>query len=70
VQDPGLKDYVGYHDFGDPDCPTYTCSASRRMSREGSFWVSLQGVQLGNRGGSSGETDKVGRSAKKRIAND
>lgn len=40
------------------------------MSREGSIWLSLQGVQLGHRGGRGCEANQAGGSAKKRIADD
>lgn len=40
--------------------PTYKCSASRRMSREGSVWFGLQGVQLGHRGSCGCEADQAG----------
>lgn len=50
--------------------PTYKCSASRRMSREGSIWLGLQGVQLGHGGSCGREANQAGGPPKERIADD
>ena len=62
VQDPGLKDYVRLRCLQTRDMCAYIIHliASRRMFREGSFWISLQGIQLGYRGSCCCQADKAG----------
>ena len=70
VQDPGLKDYVSVRPKRrDAELLIYGI-ASRGMFRQGSFWISLQSVQLGNRRSSSCQADKVRRSSQERVADD
>lgn len=73
VQDPGLKDYVGqiiWKGRWVERITAYMNTASRRMLRQGSFRIRLQGFQLGDRRSCRCEADKVRRSAQERIAND
>lgn len=58
MQDPGLKDYVrrimGYIRSYIADI---VHTATRRMSGQGSLWISLQSIQLGHWRGSSYQAD-------------
>lgn len=71
LQDPGLKDYVR---CGDPattrsnihkdnvanNCVRDACAETRRLYRQRSVRIRLQGFQLGNRRGSGCEADQDG----------